>query len=137
MGNIYNLMNGVNMATLVILPMLGRHPDEYPRFRDCFLHEDKIYILTRMGGYNNGFSEEIMLNDPNFIKAVNATQCELLKDTPLESDSTYKIYIFRIPDKWKSMYEHLKKTNEFSNEYIDEIIRVYPKLKDKFEKLKK
>ncbi len=33
--SLYNMINGVNPATFFILPMLGKHPDEYPRFRDC------------------------------------------------------------------------------------------------------
>lgn len=47
------MLHGVNPATFLILPMLGKHPDEYPRFRDCFITEDDhILILTRVGGPN-------------------------------------------------------------------------------------
>lgn len=35
------MINGVNQATFYILPMLGKHPDEYPRFRDCFTGKTK------------------------------------------------------------------------------------------------
>lgn len=35
--SLYNMINGVNPATFIILPMLGKHPNEYPRFRDCFI----------------------------------------------------------------------------------------------------
>ena len=56
----YQMMNGVNEAVFTLLPMLGRHPDEYPRFRDCFaMMEGKpeyntgyIFVLTRTGGGN-------------------------------------------------------------------------------------
>ena len=41
MSGLYNLINGVNLATFIILPMLGKHPDEYPRFRDCFIAENE------------------------------------------------------------------------------------------------
>lgn len=37
--SLYNMLNGVNPCTFLILPMLGKHPDEYPRFRDCFIEE--------------------------------------------------------------------------------------------------
>ena len=72
--SLYNLIYGVSSATFVILPMLGKHPEEYPRFRDCFLEpmgyklenefpimaalerekpaENCIYVFTRMGGGN-------------------------------------------------------------------------------------
>ena len=32
------MINGVNPATFFILPMVAeKHPDSYPRFRDCFI----------------------------------------------------------------------------------------------------
>lgn len=70
--SLYNMLNGVNPATFFILPMLDKHPDEYPRFRDCFIGEDKnsIVIYTRVGGSNRncGFGEEELYKHPNFIK---------------------------------------------------------------------
>ena len=62
--SMYNMMNGATPATFIILPMLGKHPDEYPRFRDCFTGdeeqgiEDAIIIYTRTGGGNRGDYEE-------------------------------------------------------------------------------
>ena len=35
--SLYNMINGVQPAAFFVLPMLGKHPDEYPRFRDCFI----------------------------------------------------------------------------------------------------
>ena len=56
------MINGVNPATFLFLPMLGKHPDEYPRFRDCFISEDETQkiVFTRVGGGNRncGFGEE-------------------------------------------------------------------------------
>ena len=70
--SLYNMLNGVNIATFFILPMLDKHPDEYPRFRDCFIGEDKnsIVVYTRVGGGNRncGFGEEELYKHPNFIK---------------------------------------------------------------------
>jgi len=47
-------MNGVNPCVFFILPMLGKHPEEYPRFRDCFVVDEEhpeydncIHIYTR------------------------------------------------------------------------------------------
>ena len=86
--SLYNLMAGVNPAAFFILPMLGRHADEYPRFRDCFVQKRKfvlsedgfpymsigedspkwfdneakpepvICVFTRMGGGNRGCWED-------------------------------------------------------------------------------
>jgi hypothetical protein len=40
--SLYNMMNGANPATFFILPMLGeKHPEQYPRFRDCFV----VFVL--------------------------------------------------------------------------------------------
>ena len=46
--SLYNMMNGFNPACLFIMPMLGRKQEEYPRFRDCFVTEEKniaIYYI--------------------------------------------------------------------------------------------
>lgn len=125
--SLYNLMNGVNLATFFILPMLGKHPDEYPRFRDCFIGDDEqtIKVFTRVGGGNRhcGFGEEELENHPNFIRTYDD-----------DFDSTYGTYVFSVPDQWKEDFEKVKtgKILFISDEYFNEIIRVYPKLEDKF-----
>ena len=56
--SVYNMMFGVNQTCVFfILPMLGRHPDKYPRFRDCFLSDEEhpeydnyIHVYPRVGG---------------------------------------------------------------------------------------
>ena len=53
--SLYNMMNGFNPACVLIMPMLGRKQEEYPRFRDCFVtEENNIAIYTRVGGGNRG-----------------------------------------------------------------------------------
>ena len=59
--SLYNLVQGVTSAVFFVLPMLGKHPDEYPRFRDCFLkdaehpeYDNHIHVYTRVGGGNRG-----------------------------------------------------------------------------------
>lgn len=34
--SLYNMINGFNPACFLIMPMLGRKQEEWPRFRDCF-----------------------------------------------------------------------------------------------------
>ena len=126
-GNIYNMINGVNPATFLFLPMLGKHPDEYPRFRDCFLTEDDhILVLTRVGGGNRhtGFNEEELEKSPHFIKTYDA-----------EWDSTYGYYEFRVPNEWKADYEAMTKGSKPSKEYLEQMCKVYPKLADKFNEM--
>lgn len=125
----YNLLYGVGPATWYILPMLGKHPDEYPRFRDCFIGDDEnsIEVLTRVGGNNRnlGFGEEELEKHPNFLRTYDWGE-----------DNTYGIYVFSVPEKWKEDFERIKasKYEEVSDEYINEICRVYPKLEENLRK---
>jgi hypothetical protein len=118
------MVHGVNPATFLILPMLGKHPDEYPRFRDCFITEDDhILILTRVGGPNRdeGYGQEEMEEDPHFIKTYDA-----------DWDWTYGYYEFSVPDEWKADFDAIKNGGKPSKEYLEQMCKVYPKLADKF-----
>ncbi len=122
--SLYNILNGVNPATFLILPMLGRHPDDYPRFRDCFVGEDRqIIVLTRVGGGNRncGFGEETLYKDPNFVKTYDD-----------EFDGTYGYYVFSVPEKWKDDFDKIIKGEKPSAGYLDQMCKVYPKLEEKF-----
>ena len=82
------MINGVNPAAFIFLPMLGKHPDEYPRFRDCFLRdkgdgEHSILVYTRVGGGNReGYAIEI---------AELMSMPEYLGDEDDDFDSTFAI----------------------------------------------
>ena len=122
--NLYNMVNGVNPAAFLILPMLGRHASEYPRFRDCFLNEKKqIVVLTRVGGNNrnSGYGEEELYKDPNFVKTYDD-----------DFDSTYGYYVFNVPEEWKDDLDRLLNGEKPSARYLDQMCKVYPKLEDKF-----
>lgn len=125
--SLYNAINGVNPATFFILPMLGHHPDYYPRFRDCFLSNNAqfIEVYTRVGGNNRncGFGEEKLYSHPNFVRTYDD-----------DYDSTYGWYIFSIPEKWKSDLDAIVEGRQFSEEYLNHIISIYPSLKDKITK---
>lgn len=126
--SLYNMINGVNPATFIFLPMLGKHPDDYPRFRDCFLTDDAQHILvyTRVGGNNRngGYGEEELYSHPNFIQTYDD-----------DFDNTYGYYEFSIPDEWKEDFETLKNGGKPSQKYIDQMCKVYPKLEEKFKEL--
>ena len=118
------MMNGVNPAAFLVLPMLGRHASEYPRFRDCFLNEEKqIVVLTRVGGNNRncGFGEEVLYKDPNFVKTYDD-----------DFDSTYGYYVFNVPDEWLDDLERFLNGEKPSAKYLDQMCKVYPKLEKKF-----
>lgn len=123
--SLYNIINGYNPACLLILPMLGRKQEDYPRFRDCYVtDENNIAIYTRVGGGNRncGFGEDALYDDENFIKTYDD-----------EFDKTYATYEFKVPDRWKNDFNKIlnSKMSDVSNEYIEYLKNFYPKLAGK------
>lgn len=123
--SLYNMINGYNPACLLILPMLGRKQEDYPRFRDCYVtDENNIAIYTRVGGGNRncGFGEDALYDDENFIKTYDD-----------EFDETYATYEFKVPDRWKNDFNKIlnSKMSDVSNEYIEYLKNFYPKLAGK------
>ena len=130
------MMFGVTQATFFILPMLGKHPNEYPRFRDCFTadeehpeFDDHILVYTRVGGDNrDDYKEKIedLRNLPGYVT-----------DYDDSFDSTFATFVFKIPEKWKNDYKIMKDGSLFdvSDKYKEEIIRVFPKAEDKLREI--
>ena len=127
--SLYNMMMGFSPACIFIMPMLGRKQDEYPRFRDCFVDDDKKHILifTRVGGGNRGcgFGEEELYKDPDFVETYDD-----------DFDSTYGTYKFKVPDKWKKDFDLMmdNRWGDVSDEYVDTVKAFYPKLTEVIEK---
>ena len=120
--SLYNMMMGFNPACVVIMPMLGRKQEEYPRFRDCFVtKEGNIAIYTRVGGGNRdcGYGEDELYDDENFLTTYDD-----------EYDSTYGTYESKVPEKWKADFDLIiaGKGNEVSDEYFEYVKAFYPKL---------
>lgn len=121
--SLYNAINGFNPACIVLMPMLGRKQEEYPRFRDCFLSDDsqRIVIFTRVGGNNRGegYGEEKLYDDPNFVTTYND-----------DFDTTYGYYEFNPPEKWKADFDKIVggKIKEVSDEYYKYVCEFYPLL---------
>lgn len=134
--SLYHLMNGVRPMTFFILPMLGKHWNEYPRFRDCFIgdeehpgYEDCIHIYTRTGGGNREVysdENEVMMKMPGYVTNWDDSY-----------DSTFASWVFNVPQRWKEDFVKFKegRLKEFSPEYQAELSRVFPKLKEKFDEL--
>lgn len=147
--SLYNMIMGMNPCTFFILPMLGRHADEYPRFRDCFLSDDEhpeyndhIHVYTRTGGGNRRCWKEAKNR-----KYCECGRCKIYRITKEDDDfvasfvdsfdPTYATYIFKIPKRWKFDFEKIKDGNirDISKGYKKEIYKIYPKAKDKFDKM--
>lgn len=134
--SLYNLINGVRPSTFFVLPMLGKHPDEYPRFRDCFTsdpehpeYDDHIHVYTRTGGGNR--------EDYEAENAAMASMPGYVADFDDGFDCTFASFVFKVPEKWKSDYEKIKagELTAISAEYKAELYRVYPKLKENFDEM--
>ena len=134
--SLYNALFGVRPATFFILPMLGKHPDEYPRFRDCFTSDEEhprydghIHVYTRVGGGNrDDYEAEIdrMRESPHYVT-----------DFDDSFDSTFATFVFRIPDQWKPDFDAIAggKLHEVSEAYQRRVREVFPKLADKLDNL--
>lgn len=134
--SLYNMVNGATAATFFVLPMLGKHPDEYPRFRDCFIrdgdhpeYDDHIQIYTRTGGGNReeyADENEAMRQMPGFVD-----------DFDDSFDSTFASWVFKVPEQWQADFELVMagKLRELSPAHQAEIRRVFPKLKERLNEL--
>lgn len=133
----YNMMNGVNRAAFFMLPCLGKHPDEYPRFRDCFLEDGaesmqptKLKLLLRVGGGNReDYSEEIeaLRSDKQYMSDRDGSLSEGV-------DGTYAWFIMKIPEEFLADIANIMigNTCEVSEKYRDLMCEVYPKLESRF-----
>ena len=83
--------------------------------------EGNIAIYTRVGGGNRncGYGEEKLYDDENFLETYDD-----------DFDTTYGIYEFKVPDKWKDDFEKIihSRMLEVSREYVDCVKEFYPKL---------
>lgn len=134
--SMYNMMNGVSPATFMLLPMLGRHPDAYPRFRDCFSavegrpeYDGHIMVFTRTGGGNReGYAtENAQLEEhPGFVETFD-----------WEDDSTYAVFVFEVPEEWKEAYNLIGHGGPPAAPvvYQKQVRKVYPKLNEKWDEL--
>lgn len=135
--SLYNIMNGINPAAFFIYPVLfENHPDDFPRFRDCFYNSESrtIEVYSRMGNGNRECWEDykddctclackcnIIEKNENFISRVDDT-----------FDSTYCTFSFKIPEKYERDVELLLtgKIKDTSKEYKNLLINIFPKIKD-------
>ena len=132
--SLYQMMYGVNSPVVFfVLPCLGKHPDEYPRFRDAFVGdaerpetEGKLIVRTRTGGESNRdyFREQnqTIRNMPSFVF-----------DYDDDFDRTYANWVFDIPEQWRADVKKLLngKASEVSQEYREKCASVFPKIADK------
>jgi hypothetical protein len=142
--SLYNMLRGTTQATFFILPMLGKHPDKYPRFRDCFLgddehpeHKGKILVYTRVGGGNRDYYSD-RIDEMR-------SEDEYVTDYDDSFDSTYATFVFNVPSKFQDDFNlivdvensalNIANIGNTSDEYQQLLINTFPKLADKFKAL--
>lgn len=126
MSGLYNALFGWNPACVLLAPMLtDENPQSFfPRFRDCFLSDDKehIEIYTRVGGGNREYYEEEihrLCSMPTYVYDVDD-----------DFDCTYATFTFSVPDEWKDDFKHIT-SGEYgavSDRYIERMQKCFPKL---------
>lgn len=62
----YNILFSANPMGVHYLKCLGISPNDIPRFRDCYLKDDRIVIFTQTGGSNRDYYESEHLCRKNF-----------------------------------------------------------------------
>lgn len=126
MGGLYNMMFGWNPACVLLAPMLTDENPQYffPRFRDCYLSEDKdhIEIYTRVGGGNREeYEDEIedLRSMPTYVS-----------DEDDDFDCTYATFTFGVPEEWRADFEHVRAAefDKLSDAYVERMQTCYPKL---------
>lgn len=91
MGSLYNMIFGKNPDTKDILALIGLTEGDVERFRDCFIEDGEIVILTRTGGLNReDFKNKELISNPHY-----------LYDRDDDFDNTYAYYHFSIPAEHK------------------------------------
>lgn len=149
--SLYNMMNGVNPATFFILPMLGKHPDYYPRFRDCFIgtvgnsetdtdefgiprkkqdfSKQTISVYTRVGGGNRD-SYEKEITELRKMKGY-------IEDYDDDFDCTFATFVYEVPEEFVKDYQLIKegKIKKISKRYKDRLYEIYPKLKEHIDEI--
>lgn len=88
-GSMYNALNGVDDNAARLLQMLNISSRSVPRFRDCYVKDGYICILTRTGGGNrDAYADE------------NLTLCchaKHFRNSDCAFDNTYAEFFFTVP----------------------------------------
>lgn len=146
------MIRGVNQATFYILPMLAdRHPDNYPRFRDCFIGEmsnsktekDQFGIPVKIFDYSKKtISLYLKIGNGNrkdFVEEIKELRSfpTYVKDYDDDFDNAYAVFLFTIPEEFKIDFDLILegKIKQTTKEYRERLYKVFPKLKDKFDSL--
>lgn len=121
--SLYNILFGQNINTDIILAIIGFKTSDVERFRDCGFCEEGIFIYTRTGGGNReDYPNQKLIESPYYLSDVND-----------ESDSTYAMFYFRIPEEIRSDVEDFKdiRNKGISARFIQWVLKTIEREKTK------
>lgn len=96
--SLYNMLFGTNPAAGILLELLGLSPNDFYRFRDCYLTENgEIAVYTRDGGGNRDDNTTDVCSHPNYLRDEND-----------DFDCTYVTYYFSVPVAGQMVVDMLK-----------------------------
>ena len=114
--SLYNLMFGYDELAPILLEMLGLTPADVPRFRDCYLHNNRIVVYTRTGGGNRDFYESEEKCRANYPESFTGeddpsgpwnedlrSNPHYLDDRDNYMDSTYAYFFFSFPKEHEEL----------------------------------
>jgi len=145
------MIAGVNPVTFYVLPVLGKHAEWYPRFRDAFIGDPerdgtdgKLIVYTRTGGRNREWydsrenykseSGEEPRADSVFKEDIRALPVFLF-DYDDDFDCTFANFVFDIPEQWRTDVDLFLAGNRPSQAYMDMLTGIYPNIADKICKM--
>ena len=110
--SLYNMIFGKNPLSKVLLSIIGKTEEDFPRFRNVYIDKDSILVYTRTGGNNRRCWED------NKSKECKCPGCIMTYDVPLyenyvtdyddDFDDTYATIKFSIPKEKLTIFKELK-----------------------------
>lgn len=129
--SLYNIINWVNPATFIVLPILDIHADNIWRFRDCFIWSEwkSILIYTRLWWWNREYHKK----DIEKLRNIKW----FIKDYDDDFDCTYATFEYSVPKEFEKDFNLIKKwkVKDISEKLKGQIIKIYPKLEKELKKI--
>ena len=101
--SLYNMLHGFHPAAAMLLEALEFDTLEkraaIPRFRDIYLFQDEIRLLTRTGGGNRPDYEE--------ENTALRSRSDFIKDWDDGFDSTFAWWAYKWPEDWNEQLQHV------------------------------
>lgn len=128
--SLYNMLFGVRSIAPLLLECLELTYGDIPRFRDCYLAAGSIVVYTRTGGGNRDYyesEESCREHYPSYFEGNKEDHPQgpwnddlrnhpcYTQDEDDSFDSTYALFYFKYPEKWRNDLEALsKQTSEYN-----------------------